>query len=722
MDEGAGVREPGAGEGRVPGARAAGLLGAWVGAALLSAPAWIGLGAGTALLGCWLATTLAWIPALLGATLAAAALGGWGELRALRRSLAGGEAGARRARTLATSWLGLAAAGGGLLAARWLLANSHDHELAAAALLLGILAALAGVWVLGGWLERALRPLGRRLGPWATLGAATLPWPLALGALLLSPWVGFRRLPLAAVASWGIPVLAALAARGWAEWRARRGRAVAPWRLAGALALAGAVGAAGLWAPVTERGELLRRLQEGQSAPALSLAALRRASDWDGDGYSGLLGGGDCAPWDPSRNPGAVDRPGNGIDENCMGGDRVLAEAGHAQFLTEGLPLAPDGAPWSFLLLVMDAVRADHVSFLGYERPTTPHLAALAQRSFVFPRAYSPAATTRFSVPALLNGRPPSAVAWTRRGRNLFPRGEANRMLQERLAAAGYFTAAVLCNYDIFEPSFGLKTGFTAYDIESVKYSTRRTIAGRTATAATDAGLRLLEQAGPRPFFLYIHYMDAHAPYDDPDGPTFGERDIDRYDAEILHVDQQIARLLAGLTASPAAAHTIVLVTADHGDQFQERGHSGHGRYVYDEEVHVPLLVTVPGVTGRRVPDAVSLVDLAPTLANLAGSRDEFERFEGRSLAGILGGAPRLSDPRPAVVETWPFAAFGQRRVALVDPPHKLIFNFPGRSWELYDLERDPGERDNRVGKLAGPTEARLREVLGAWLEAHPLR
>ena len=600
----------------------------------------------------------------------------------------------------------------------WMLESVHDHELGAAAWVFAALfltlAAVVATFALGRLLGRLLPDTVLRVG--VVLPVAVL-FPAAGGlALLASPWVGLSRIPWQPALAGLLLVALVLANRSFLpRWGVVRRAETAlrgprTWLLVlGGLALLGICEVLAGSCP-----EALRLVSDRSLLARHTLAAAYRLSDVDGDGYGSLLGGGDCAAFDPIIHPGAVDLPGNGIDENCNGADSRPEVTGPPAYL-EDHPLL-SGGPWSFMLIVLDAVRADHVSFLGYHRPTTPHLDELARRSLVFSRAYSPAATTRFSIPALLAGRHPSSLAWRRKGRNLFLRPHANLMIQERLKRAGFFTAAVTCSFDIFIPGFGLARGFSRYDNKSVRYPSRRTIRGRRSPQVTDAILRLVEESGTRPFFIYAHYMDPHAPYDDPDGPTFGAEDVDRYDAEILFTDGEVGRLLDELGPLLRGRRVVVAVTADHGDQFKERGRTGHGRFVYDEEVHVPLLLHIPSLAPRRIDAAVSLIDLAPTFANLAQVKQGWELFEGRNLLEVLEEG---SSERPMVVETWPFAAFSERRVALVEPPHKLIFSFRGQSWELYDLLQDPGEKKDLYSRAKPGVRAALQNRLQAWLEAH---
>jgi arylsulfatase A-like enzyme len=213
-----------------------------------------------------------------------------------------------------------------------------------------------------------------------------------------------------------------------------------------------------------------------------------------------------------------------------------------------------------------------------------------------------------------------------------------------------------------------------------------------------------LERHGKGPLFLFLHLLDAHAPYDSASGASAFER----YLGELGLVDQQLARLVALLNAR-FAGRAALIVTADHGEAFAEHGAYYHATALYEEQIRVPLLISVPGVEPRAVSTPVSLVDLGPTILDLFGLATP-GHFMGESLTAFLRGeSPTL---------TRPIAAEVRLMHMLIDPDgYKSIIDDRTHIGEVYDLHRDPGEHRNLNDGGAAPA-ARLA-LLDAFFSAH---
>ncbi|MBX6312588.1 MAG: sulfatase-like hydrolase/transferase [Isosphaeraceae bacterium] len=348
------------------------------------------------------------------------------------------------------------------------------------------------------------------------------------------------------------------------------------------------------------------------------------------------------------------------------------------------LPKAPAGAP-NVLLIVLDTVRADHLSLYGYHRATSPHLAKLARRGVRFAHARAPAPWTLPSHASMFTGRWPHELS----ARDDRPLDASEPTLAEFLAARGYATAGFVANTFFCNPWYGLGRGFHHYegDDRSLVATLRTSGLGRRIVRATvsarnarpdayfdrkDAArinrdfLRWLPSRGDRPFFAFLNYYDAHDPYVPPDsaprrfglrpqGPADDEllrtwsvagkleptpRNValgrDSYDNCIAYLDEQLGQLFEELDRRGLLRNTVVIVTADHGEHFGEHGLFGHGNSLYGPEVHVPLLIVAPaGVpVDRVIPEPVSLRDLPATLADLLGFADQ-SPFPGRSLARL---------------------------------------------------------------------------------------
>jgi arylsulfatase A-like enzyme len=193
------------------------------------------------------------------------------------------------------------------------------------------------------------------------------------------------------------------------------------------------------------------------------------------------------------------------------------------------------------------------------------------------------------------------------------------------------------------------------------------------------------EQRQSAPFFLYIHFLDPHAPYNL--SPVQGS-EFDRYLGEVAMVDAELGRLLRWLDTAPIGKRAAVIVTADHGEAFGEHNSTRHATTLYDEVLRVPMLVRLPGDRApREVGDYVSLIDLGPTILDLFGKPTP-GHFLGQSLTPYLRGeSPTLR--RPIVAE-------GRLKQSLILPDGmKVITDNRARTVELYDLSRDPGETRN---------------------------
>lgn len=475
-------------------------------------------------------------------------------------------------------------------------------------------------------------------------------------------------------------------------------------------------------------------IQRGSALAKIGLQLGRRASDGDGDGSARLYGGGDCDDARASVYPGALDVPGNGVDEDCSGRDEPqapaelevahlpaqparpaqlvqslqLTRAASSEPLAAALP-----ADLNVVLISVDTLRHD-LGYTGYPRPITPSIDRLAQQSAVFERSYALASYTGKSVGPLLIGRYPSE---THRGWLHFNRfGVEDTFVQERLQRAGIRTLSVQGHW-YFTPEYGLGRGFDVLDLSAAPKD-RQLEGDRTVNSAelTDAAIRELsvpENVASR-FFLWLHYLDPHADYIPHEGFDFGRKARDLYDSEVAFVDQQIGRLLEFMNQTPGiAGRTAVIVTSDHGESFGDNGMWRHGYEVWEALVRVPLVVHVPGLAPRRVAARRSAIDLAPTLLELFGlpAPAGEDALSGHSLV------PDLVAPDPAGVEQRPIfidmsaGPYNEDRQALIVDDYKIIIA-TGRLIGIYDLKADPGET-NDLRKDA-ELRARLTSLMNA--------
>lgn len=353
----------------------------------------------------------------------------------------------------------------------------------------------------------------------------------------------------------------------------------------------------------------------------------------------------------------------------------------------------------NIVYILIDTLRADHLGYNGYERETSPEIDALARESLVYPYAYSSSSWTAPSVASLMSGlytsvhgmMPPNSRVKAAQ-KFSFRLSDEIDLISEVLKRAEYQTAGVSANPWISE-QFGYAQGFDYF------YSPGHLTAGEVNRKAFRVAEKLFDTN--KPFFLYLHYFDPHDPYSAPEpfkrhfsGPIrdtrYGpeeQRLIARYDGEIRYVDSEIGALLRFLKERGLYDDTLIVLTADHGEQFKERGNIGHGYRLYNEESRVPLLIRLPGASRKeRIETPVSLVDVMPTTLNLAGL-SATQQIDGLSL--LDGVDERRS--RGVLIEV--ARRFNVK--ALVREQHKMV-----------------GEFDLGAGLYVDPAEVQSFELL----------
>ncbi len=370
-------------------------------------------------------------------------------------------------------------------------------------------------------------------------------------------------------------------------------------------------------------------------------------------------------------------------------------------------PAAADRARPSILLISLDTTRADRLGCYGHSRAETPHLDRLAAGGVLFENAATPVPITLPAHASLMTGLLPNRHGV--RDNGLYRLEPGIPTLTTRLAAAGFDTAAVV-SADVLSREYGLQPGFRLYD-DDVQLPGGLAIAERTAGQVVDRTLQVA--AGLRePYFLFVHLFDAHADYRPPS--PFRERfAADPYDGEIAYMDQEIGRLVQGLTERAGSGGLRIVVTADHGEGLGEHQEATHGVFLYQSTLRVPLILAGPGIPdGRRIERFARLTDLMPTLLELSGLPAE-PGIDGQSLVETWAGATprdRFIDGEWLPIESdLGFNSYGWAPLrGLFDGRTKWI---QAPTEELYDLSIDPRELRN----LAGETPDRLADLAGIW-------
>lgn len=381
-------------------------------------------------------------------------------------------------------------------------------------------------------------------------------------------------------------------------------------------------------------------------------------------------------------------------------------------------PLGCDRGPAPaerIVLVTIDTVRADRIGAYGDAKARTPHLDDLAARGARFDQAISPTPLTLPSHTSLMTGlQPPTHGV---RHNSVFSLSEDIPVVAERMADAGFATAAFVGAF-VLDARYGLGRGFQIYDDEmSQRLASRNpfSFAERSADAVMDAAIAWLAEA-PDQFFLWVHLYDPHADYEPP-RRYLQLAGGDAYAGEIAFSDAQVGRLLRSIAQRWGPEGLVVAVTSDHGESLGEHREPSHGYTIYDATQRIPLVLAGGQIPpGRVIDDPVRLVDLAPTLLELAGARP-IEGIHGRSLLPLVRGE---TETRVAYVETlatqldlgWsPLLGVRTRDHKYIRAPQP----------ELYDLRSDPQETHNLA--LVEPERTRdLDAVLETHLEdARPL-
>lgn len=358
-----------------------------------------------------------------------------------------------------------------------------------------------------------------------------------------------------------------------------------------------------------------------------------------------------------------------------------------------GLP-SLDVSDRDLLLVTIDALRADHLGAYGYRRPTSPRIDALAKGAVVFEHAYTATPQTSYAVASLLTGK---------YVRSLFRLDQppSNETIAHMLRARGMHTAAFFTDAVFFID----RERFRAFEDDrfGFEYNKMHPVDARPRLEQVREYLDT-RPAGER-VFVWVHFFEPHEPYVPHPGHVFGDRDVDRYDGEIAETDAAVGDLLEMMNARGRAP--IVVVTADHGEEFGDHGGRYHGSTLYDEQVAVPLIMRVPGISPRRVATPVQTVDIVPTILGLYGV-PYGARVRGTDLRPLLFGRP---------LDTRVFAE-GIRARMLIVGDHKLICDEEQDLCQLYDLRADVAERHN-LADAQPDRVSTLRRTLNAWAASH---
>ncbi len=382
----------------------------------------------------------------------------------------------------------------------------------------------------------------------------------------------------------------------------------------------------------------------------------------------------------------------------------------------------------SIVVITVDALRADRLGSYGYSRDTSPNIDALISQGLRFERAWTPEPLTGPAMCSMVTGLPPHRHAASRNGLRMQPGLDS---LPKILARHGWSTAAHVGTWTLKDNLTLLGEHFETYG-ERLERRRWFGILNSEATCddVTQDALEWVEDTLERrpddPFFLWVHYIEPHAPYrfHDEYAERLGINDDklskqDRYDSEIAVVDDSIGELLQGIQKEMQSSNLLVVITADHGESLGEHGYWGHGRYLYEPSLRIPLgIVWESEIAPRTVDTQATLLDIAPTLLELVGI-DVPEDLPGRSWAptaregvaaaeisrcyqahrGAVHGGTHDSDKKRSKGLLW---------VGVIDGDRKELMQVNRQYLQLIDLETDPQELKNGASHDTKASEALL--------------
>ena len=416
----------------------------------------------------------------------------------------------------------------------------------------------------------------------------------------------------------------------------------------------------------------------------------------------------EVAPDKGSKPAEAAGQPRRSRRWGVIGGLAVAAVAAAAliyYFLVAGPGRSrlrlPGKASLNVLLITLDTTRADHLGCYGYAPARTPSLDGLAAAGVRFERVYCQAPLTLPSHISIMTGLYPLKHGVRNNGHVL---AEGTRTLAEVLKGHGYKTAAFVSSFSV-DSRFGLARGFDVYDDTfQAQQSLKGPNSQRRAEETFGRFSRWLDRLPGGRFFCWVHYYDPHLPYDPP-SPYKEEFSGHLYDGEIAYMDHYVGAVLDQLKAKGLFENTLVVVAGDHGEGLGDKVELGHGVFLYEETLRVPLIFENARVLIRPKVAAgtVRLVDVAPTILDVLGFGKDAAGMQGQSLDAWLGGAGNKD--LDSVVETFfPRENFGWSELAgLISGPWKYI---QAPKPELYDLGHDPAEATNVFAASAGQAAA----------------
>ncbi|HET8678093.1 MAG TPA: sulfatase-like hydrolase/transferase [Blastocatellia bacterium] len=432
------------------------------------------------------------------------------------------------------------------------------------------------------------------------------------------------------------------------------------------------------------------------------------AFDFDRDGYSAFLDGGDKDERRSDINPSQPEIAGDGADNNSIGGDlteQQVADWWEEQKSASSPPVSsppvsspPAGRAFNVVFIFIDALRPDHLGAYGYQRNTSPNIDRLASRSTVFENAYAPSPNTFESLPKFMQSSywDGHFKTWTE---VLEENGYNNLLFPRRITTLRRYVK-------------GMKEAYKGR--------------ARTFDYTIDRAINILsETATDRPFCAFLYSTDPHRPYVKHEKFDFGNSLADLYDGEIAFTDFHLGRLFDWMSQSGRLDDTVIVIMADHGESLGERGMYKHSAVLYNDQIRIPMIIHVPGVGPRRVSTHVSSVDLGSTILGAVGLNPPAE-YAGVNLMPLIRGEQLTRPPvygeqtrgqeSPYVPRYRGVHPESKKYMVITQDGYKLIYNRNYTTFELFDLNRDPQEQHNLYDREPEKAE-RLKQMIGRFVD-----
>ncbi len=429
-----------------------------------------------------------------------------------------------------------------------------------------------------------------------------------------------------------------------------------------------------------------------------------------------------------SLRPEGPGRPGRILSVLAAGVPAALAMVLVIVAIFSLVGEAPGGDRSSVLFIIIDTVRADHIGCFGYERNTSPNIDKFSRESVFFKNAISPAPWTTPAVASMFTAQHPRVLGYEN---EVVVLEDQFVSLPEIFKDNGFTTHGIIAHLYIAK-ELGFGQGFDSYDEENAKGH------GHVSSpSVTDKAISFMREHKDEKFFLFVHYFDPHCdyilhkPYDfypDYEGsvesgepieelrekaPQMSEQDVAYlnalYDSEIRFTDEHLGRLLTWLRDEDLYDDALIVIVADHGEEFLERGDHwiGHTKTVYQELIHVPLMIKLPHqAEGRIVEDWVTLVDLMPTVVDYAGLEVPDGYVHDGDVIDLEGS--QQPETRPIFSETM---RWGTMRSVIQDN-WKLTYDQTTNTTTLFNLADDPGETVSLVKEKGALVRSMLRTLI----------